>query len=35
VYDRFFTDIEATEIDSRMEFDGDEFMNWLAGAVHE
>ena len=35
VYDRFFTDIEATEIDSHMEFDGDEFMNWLAGAVHE
>ncbi len=35
VYDRFFNGIEATEIDSHVEFDGDEFMNWLAGAVHE
>ena len=29
VYDRFFTDIEATEIDDHMEFEGEDWMSQL------
>jgi len=29
VYDRFFTDIEATDIDGHMEFEGQHFMEYL------
>ncbi len=32
VYDRFFDVIETNEVEDYVEFDGDEFMNWLAGA---
>ncbi len=35
VYDRFFTDIETEENEDYVEFDGDDFMNRLAGAGHE
>ena len=29
VYDRFFSDIETEEIEDYVEFEGDEFMNYL------
>ena len=35
VYDRFFDDIQTKEVEDYVEFDGDEFMNRLAGARHD
>ncbi len=35
VYDRFFDDIQTKEVEDYVEFDGDEFMNRLAGAGHD
>ncbi len=35
VYDRFFDDIETEEIEDYVEFDGEDFMNWLASAGNE
>ena len=32
VYDRFFNDIETEEVEDYVEFDGEDFMNRLAGA---
>ena len=35
VYDRFFDDIQTKEVEDYVEFEGDEFMNRLAGAGHD
>ncbi len=35
VYDRFFDDIQTKEVEDYVEFDGDEFMDRLAGAGRE